>query len=75
MLNNMKSEINIKVTPPQFRWAVEDALARSGWQKTGASYGMGYADLWYPLLGPSADEFMPEKIEVNLPEFRWKDSK
>lgn len=44
-------------------------------QKTGASYGMGYADLWYPLLGPSADEFMPEKIEVNLPEFRWKDSK
>ncbi len=64
----MNREINIKVTPPEFRWAVEDALTRVGWKKTGASYGMGYADLWYLLPGPAADEFMPDKIEVNLPE-------
>ena len=64
----MKSEINIKVTPTQFRWAVEDALTRVGWKKTGASYGMGHADLWYLLPGPAAEEFMPDKIEVNLPE-------
>jgi len=48
-------EINIKVTPPEFRWAVEDALTRVGWKKTGASYGMGHADLWYLLPGPKAD--------------------
>jgi hypothetical protein len=29
---------------------------------------MGHADLWYLLPGPAAEEFMPEKIEVNLPE-------
>lgn len=64
----MSKEIHIAVNPPEFRWAVEEALKQAGWLKTGAAYGMGCADLWYPLPGPSADEFMPEAIEVNLPD-------
>jgi hypothetical protein len=64
--------MNVKVTPPEFRWAVEDCTNPCWVEKNRRILWNGPCDLWSVLPGPKADGFMPEKIEVNLPELNWK---
>lgn len=63
-------EFHIRVNDYKFACLIEDLLSGQGLGKTGAGIDFeGWRDLWYKRFEiPDKADFIPEPIEVNLPQ-------